>query len=91
MSILHRIQVPPADPNAPAPIPSLLGEWESCAGEVHTFYEPMVRLTLAINADHTLHMFCEADQVDAVAGVLTQRLVEATLGLKGGPVGEAES
>ncbi len=43
---------------------------------MHSFYEPMVQTTLAIDADHTLHLFCEADQVDAAIEVLRLKLAE---------------
>jgi hypothetical protein len=72
MSTIHTIKVP-AGP-APDPIPSPIGEWESAAGEVHTFHEPMVSLSVEIDPDHTLHMFCEAHQVDRVPGVLARLL-----------------
>ena len=72
MSVIHRIKVP-----ATSRIPDVdsdLGVWECCADEVHSFYEPMVSLTVEIDADHTLHMFCEADQVEAAVAVLRSRL-----------------
>lgn len=53
-----------------------MGEWESAAGDVHTFYEPMVELSVEIDDDHTLHLFCEADQVDRIPEVLA-RLIGA--------------
>jgi hypothetical protein len=34
----------------------------------------MVQLTVSIDADHTLHVFCEADQVDAAIAALRDRL-----------------
>jgi hypothetical protein len=72
MSVLHRIKLP-ANRRIPD-VNSELGAWQCCANEVHSFYEPMVQLTVEINADHTLHMFCEADQVDEVVAVLRSRL-----------------
>lgn len=75
MSVLHRISLPSRRSNL-LPIPSPLGEWECCADEVHSFCEPMVQTTLAIDADHTLHLFCEADQVDAAIEVLRLKLAE---------------
>lgn len=72
MSTIHTINVP-AGP-APDPILSPIGDWESAAGEVHTFHEPMVSLSVEIDPDHTLHMFCEAHQVDRVPGVLARLL-----------------
>ena len=73
MSTIHTIKVP-GDPQ-PDPTPSPIGEWESAAGEVHTFYEPMVSLSVEIDDDHTLLLFCEAHQVDRVPGAL-KRLLE---------------
>lgn len=75
MSVIHRVEVP-GDPR-PAPTPSFIGDWESAADEVHSFYEPMVQLSVEIDADHTLHLFCEADQVDRVPAVLARLLVGA--------------
>lgn len=74
MSILHRISY--SGNSRPDPIPSPMGEWESAAGDVHTFYEPMVELSVEIDDDHTLHLFCEADQVDRIPEVLA-RLIGA--------------
>lgn len=68
MTVLHRIHIPGGP--RPEPIPSPIGQWESATGEVHEFYEPMVQLTVSIDDDHTLHMFCEAGQVGRVPGVL---------------------
>jgi hypothetical protein len=73
MSVLHRIKLP-AGPQS-LDVDSDLGVWECCADEVHTFYAPMVRLSIAIDDDHTLHMFCEADQVEAAVALLRDRLV----------------
>jgi hypothetical protein len=72
MSILHRIKLP-ANRWSPD-VDSDLGIWECCADEVHSFYEPMVSLSIEIDADHTLHLFCEADQVDAAVAALRRRL-----------------
>jgi hypothetical protein len=72
VTILHRIKYPPQR-TGPA-VASDLGEWECCADEVHTFYAPMVGLVVAIDDDHDLHMFCEADQVDAAVAALRGRL-----------------
>lgn len=74
MSVIHCIKLP-ANRNGRHVVVSDLGEWECCADEVHSFYEPMVQLTMAIDDDHTLHLFCEADQVDAAVAVLRNRLV----------------
>ena len=49
MSTIHTINVP-AGP-APDPILSPIGDWESAAGEVHTFHEPMVSLSVEIKVD----------------------------------------
>ena len=68
MSVLHRIKFPPQ--RTGPDVASDLGEWKCCADEVHTFYAPMVGLVVEIDADHTLHMFCEADQVDAAIAAL---------------------
>jgi hypothetical protein len=68
MSVLHRIKIPRR--KKPEPIPSPIGQWESAADEVHEFREPMVQLTVSIDDDHTLHMFCEASQVERVPGVM---------------------
>jgi hypothetical protein len=73
MSVLHRIKLP-AKRWSPD-VDSDLGVWQCCADEVHSFYEPMVGLSIEIDADHTLHLFCEADQVDAAVAVLRDRLV----------------
>jgi hypothetical protein len=73
MSVLHRIKLPPKRKSCQVVV-SDLGDWECCADEVHSFYEPMVQLTVPIDADHTLHMFCEADQVDAAIAALRDRL-----------------
>jgi hypothetical protein len=75
MSVLHRIQIPRR--KQPKPIPSPIGQWESAADEVHEFREPMVQLTVSIDDDHTLHMFCEASQVERVPGVLRGLLYRA--------------
>jgi len=72
MSVLHRIKLP--DKRSGQVVTSDLGDWECCADEVHSFYAPMVQLTVSIDADHTLHMFCEADQVEAAVAVLRGRL-----------------
>jgi hypothetical protein len=72
MSVLHRIKLP-ANRGGPD-IASDLGVWQCCADEVHSFYEPMVGLSIEIDDDHTLHLFCEADQVDAAVAVLRGRL-----------------
>lgn len=73
MSVLHRIKLSASRKSQN--VTSDLGEWECCADEVHTFYEPMVQLSVGIDADHTLHLFCEADQVDAAIAMLKNRLV----------------
>jgi hypothetical protein len=70
MTVLHRIHIPGG--KQPEPIPSPIGQWESAAGEVHEFYEPMMQLTVSIDDDHTLHLFCEAGQVERVPGVLME-------------------
>ena len=72
MTICHRIKFP-ANRDRRV-VASDLGEWECCADEVHTFYAPMVGLVVAIDDDHTLHMFCEADHVDAAVAALRGRL-----------------
>jgi hypothetical protein len=72
MSVLHRIKLP-AKRRSPD-VDNDLGVWQCCADEVHSFYEPMVGLSIEIDADHTLHMFCEADQVDAAVAALRRRL-----------------
>lgn len=72
MSTIHTIKVP-AGPT-PDPIPSPIGDWHSAAGEVYTFHERMVSLSVEIDDDHTLELFCEADQVDRVPGVLARLL-----------------
>jgi len=76
MSVLHRITLPPKGRwvSDRSPIASDLGEWQSCAGEAHEFHDPMVSLTVSIDDDHTLHLFCEADQVDAAVERLRQLL-----------------
>jgi len=79
MSIIHRIKLPASD-NWRKNVVSDLGEWECCANEEHSFYEPMVSLSIQINADHTLHMFCEADQVDAAVAMLRDMLAGANEG-----------
>jgi hypothetical protein len=68
MSVLRRIQIPRR--KQPEPIPLPIGQWQSAADEVHEFREPMVQLTVSIDGDHTLHMFCEASQVERVPGVM---------------------
>jgi len=73
MSVLHEITVPPRR-NGKSVVVSDLGEWECCANEVHTFHEPMVSLTVSIDDDHTLHLFCEAHQVDAAVDKLKHLL-----------------
>jgi len=70
MSVLHRIQI--LSGNKPAPLINSMGQWESAAGEVHSFSEPMVQLTVGIGDDHTLHLFCEAGQVDRVPAALAR-------------------
>jgi hypothetical protein len=72
METIHTIKVP-AGP-APDPIPSPIGEWESAAGEVYTFHESMVSLSVEIDDDHALHLFCEADQVNRVPEALARLL-----------------
>ena len=72
MSVLHRIKLP-AKRRHPD-VNSDLGVWQCCADEVHSFYEPMVQLTVSSDADHALHMFCEADQVEAAVAMLRGRL-----------------
>jgi hypothetical protein len=72
MSVIHRIKLPAKRRGPEAD--SDLGTWQCCADEVHSFYEPMVQLTVEIDADHTLQMFCEADQVEAAVAVLRGRL-----------------
>ena len=76
MSVLHRITIPPKRQrhSNQCPVTSDLGEWECCANEVHEFREPMVSLTVSIDDDHTLHLFCEAHQVDAAVDKLKQLL-----------------
>ncbi len=74
MSVLHRIKVPASSKRSYS-VESDLGDWECCADEVHTFYSPMVQLSLAIDADHTLHMFCEADQVENTIAMLRGKLL----------------
>jgi hypothetical protein len=73
MSVLHRIKLPPKRKSRQVVV-SDLGDWECCADEVHSFNKPMVQLTVPIDADHTLHMFCEAGQVDAAIAALRDRL-----------------
>ena len=73
MSVLHRIKLPPKRKSRQVVV-SDFGDWQCCADEVHSFYEPMVQLTVSIDADHILHMFCEADQVDAAIAALRDRL-----------------
>jgi hypothetical protein len=75
MPVLHRIKLPAGYTSDN--VPSDLGDWECCADEVHSFYAPMVQLSLAIDADHTLHMFCEADQVEAAVAMLRGKLLLA--------------
>jgi hypothetical protein len=70
MSVLHRIQIPGG--KKPAPLINSMGQWESAAGEVHTFGDGMVQLIVAIDDDHTLHLLCEADQIDKVPAVLAR-------------------
>lgn len=72
MSVIHRINLPAK--RRGADVDSDLGDWECCADEVHSFYEPMVQLTVSIDDHHTLHMFCEADQVEKAVAVLRDRL-----------------
>lgn len=72
MSVLHRIEIPPL--TASASLESDLGVWDCCANEKHSFYEPMMQLTLSIDADHTLHLFCEADQIEAAIKMLQSKL-----------------
>ena len=72
MSVIHRIKLP-VKRRGPD-VDSDLGTWQCCADEVHSFYEPMVQLTVEIDADHTLQMVCEADQVEAAVAVLRGRL-----------------
>ena len=73
MSTIYTVNVP-AGP-APDPTPSPIGDWESAAGEVLTFYEPMVSLSVEIDDNHSLLLFCDAHQVDRVPGAL-KRLLE---------------
>jgi hypothetical protein len=70
MPVLHRIKIPGG--KKPAPLINSMGQWESAAGEVHSFSEPMVQLTVGIGDDHTLHLFCEAGQVDRVPAALAR-------------------
>lgn len=72
MDVLHRIKLP-ADRSGPS-VTSDLGDWDCCANEVHSFYEPMVQITISIDNDHTLHLFCEADQVEKAVAVLRAKL-----------------
>ena len=73
MPVIHTIQVPGRQ-TSPEPIPSALGEWEGCAGEVHTFHEPMVLCMVEIDADSTIYLFCHSDQVDGAVERLKQLL-----------------
>lgn len=73
MPVLHRIELPGG--KKPAPLINSMGQWESAAGEVHSFGDEMVQLTVAIDGDHTLHLFCEAGQIDRVPAALA-RLIE---------------
>jgi hypothetical protein len=77
MTTIHSIKV--AAGNRPQPIVTAMGEWTSAAGDIHTFYDPMVEMAVEIDADHTLHMFCEADQVDQVPAALAQLLAGCQL------------
>ena len=76
MSVLNGITIPPKWRwiSDRSPIASDLGECESCDGEAHEFHDPMMSLTVSIDDDHTVHLFCEADQVDAAVGRLRQLL-----------------
>jgi hypothetical protein len=73
VSVLRRIDLPPKRKSRQV-VASDLGDWQCCADEVHSFNEPMVQLTVSIDAGHILHMFCEADQVDAAIAALRDRL-----------------